>query len=179
MFLEAILIPRCYLYLYLSNTFSFSLLDRIIRASSNEGDVVFDPFCGCAATLVAAHNLGRKWIGCDLSPLAVKLVNERILEFDPLFARAINPDGPPNRDDVKGIKHYRDRKHHLFGQQEGHCKGCNETFPYQFMEVDHILPKSKGGTDAEENLQVLYSHCNKSKGSKTMVEWNAYKKRML
>ena len=83
-----------------------ALLDRIIRVSSNEGDVVFDPFCGSATTLVAAHNIGRQWIGCDLSPLAVKLVNERILEIDPLFAQAINPDGPPNRDDVKGIKRY-------------------------------------------------------------------------
>ena len=153
-----------------------ALLDRIIRASSNEGDVVFDPFCGCATTLVAAHNLGRQWIGCDLSKLAVKLVNERILEFDSLFVKAINPDGPPNRDDVKGIKHYRDNKHKLFGKQEGLCKGCNEAFPFKFMEVDHILPKSKGGTDAFKNLQVLCSHCNKSKGSKTMAEWNAWRK---
>ena len=54
------------------------LLDRIIKASSNEGDLVFDPFCGCATTLVAADRIGRLWVGCDLSPLAVKLVNQRI-----------------------------------------------------------------------------------------------------
>ena len=150
-----------------------ALLERIIKASSNEGDIVFDPFCGCATTLVAAHNLGRQWIGCDLSPLAVKLVNERILEFDPLFAKAINPDGPPDRDDVTGIKPYRDNKRRLFGLQEGKCNGCNEMFPYQFMEVDHILPRSRGGTNAFKNLQILCSHCNRSKGSKTMAEWNA------
>ena len=51
-----------------------SLLERIIRASSNPGDVVFDPFCGCASTLEAAHNLGRQWIGIDIAIHAVKRV---------------------------------------------------------------------------------------------------------
>ena len=57
-----------------------ALLERIIEASSNEGDIVFDPFCGCATTMVAADRLERQWAGIDLSPLAVKLVNERIRE---------------------------------------------------------------------------------------------------
>ena len=156
-----------------------ALLERIIEASSNEGDVVFDPFCGCATTLVAAHKLKRSWIGCDLSPLAVKLVNQRIRELQPFFTKAINPDGPPSRTDVTGIQHYRKSKHRIFGLQEGRCNGCREMFPYQFMEVDHILPKSKGGTDAFQNLQVLCSHCNKSKGNKTMAEWKAARKKLL
>ena len=46
-----------------------ALLERIIKASSNEGDVVLDPFCGCATTLVAADRLDRQWAGIDLSPL--------------------------------------------------------------------------------------------------------------
>ena len=57
-----------------------ALLERIIEASSNEGDIVFDPFCGCATTMVAADRMERQWAGIDLSPLAVKLVNERINE---------------------------------------------------------------------------------------------------
>ena len=51
-----------------------ALLDRIIRASSNTGDVVLDPFCGCATTLEAAHNLGRRWIGIDIAIHAIKRV---------------------------------------------------------------------------------------------------------
>ena len=51
-----------------------ALLERIIKASSNEGDVVFDPFCGCATTLEAAHRLGRRWIGIDIAIHAVKRV---------------------------------------------------------------------------------------------------------
>lgn len=150
-----------------------ALLERIIRASSNEGDTIFDPFCGCATTLVAAHNLGRKWIGCDLSPLTVKLVNDRILEFDSLFAKAINPDYPPSRTDTVEVKNYRTHKHELYGEQEGECNGCGTHFPFKIMEVDHILPRSRGGTNVKENLQVLCSHCNRSKGDKTMSEWKA------
>ena len=51
-----------------------ALLERIIRASSNPGDVVLDPFCGCATTLEAAHKLDRQWIGIDIAIHAVKRV---------------------------------------------------------------------------------------------------------
>ena len=54
-----------------------ALLDRIIKASSNEGDMVLDPFCGCATACVAADRLERKWVGIDISPKAVELVNMR------------------------------------------------------------------------------------------------------
>lgn len=54
------------------------LLDRIIKASSNPDDIVFDPFCGCATTLAASSNLGRKYIGIDISPKAAELIHERI-----------------------------------------------------------------------------------------------------
>ena len=51
-----------------------ALLDRIIKSSSNPGDVVFDPFCGCATTIEAAHSLGRNWIGIDIAIHAIKRV---------------------------------------------------------------------------------------------------------
>lgn len=51
-----------------------ALLERIIQASSNEGDLVLDPFCGCATTLEAAHNLDRRWIGIDIAIHAIKRV---------------------------------------------------------------------------------------------------------
>lgn len=55
-----------------------ALLDRIINASSNEGDIVLDPFCGCATTCVSAENNNRKWIGIDVSAKAYDLVQERL-----------------------------------------------------------------------------------------------------
>ena len=55
-----------------------ALLERIIKASSNEGDIVLDPFCGCATACVSANRLDRQWVGIDLSPLAAKLVRSRV-----------------------------------------------------------------------------------------------------
>ena len=55
-----------------------ALLDRIIKASSNPGDMVLDPFCGCATACVAAERLDRKWVGIDISEKAAELVQVRI-----------------------------------------------------------------------------------------------------
>ena len=53
-----------------------ALLRRIIEASSNPGDVVFDPFCGCGTAIYAAHLTGRRWLGCDIAILSVKLARD-------------------------------------------------------------------------------------------------------
>jgi DNA modification methylase len=55
-----------------------ALLERIVSASSNEGDVVLDPFCGCGTTVEAAQKLGRKWIGIDVTHLAIGLIKTRL-----------------------------------------------------------------------------------------------------
>jgi len=55
-----------------------ALLERIIQASSNRGDVVLDPFCGCGTTIDAAEKLGRKWIGIDITQLATSLIKHRL-----------------------------------------------------------------------------------------------------
>lgn len=55
-----------------------ALLERIIEASSNPGDVVLDPFCGCGTTIEAAQKLGRKWIGIDVTHLAIGLIKTRL-----------------------------------------------------------------------------------------------------
>jgi hypothetical protein len=55
-----------------------ALLERIILASSNEGDVVLDPFCGCGTTVAAAQKLGRKWLGIDVTHIAITLMKARL-----------------------------------------------------------------------------------------------------
>jgi len=55
-----------------------SLLERIINANSNPGDVVLDPFCGCGTTIAAAQSLGRTWIGIDITHLAITLIKARL-----------------------------------------------------------------------------------------------------
>lgn len=57
-----------------------ALLERIIKASSNEGDVVFDPFCGCATACIAAEVLKRQWVGIDIAEMAYTLVRQRLLK---------------------------------------------------------------------------------------------------
>ncbi len=74
----------------------FALLERIIRASSNPGDVVLDPFCGCATTCVAADAYGRHWTGIDISSKAAELVRQRI---DDLTRRIVHRTDIPRRTD--------------------------------------------------------------------------------
>ena len=54
------------------------LLQRIVRASSNPGNVVLDPFCGCGTTIEAAHGLDRRWIGIDICVKACQVIQERL-----------------------------------------------------------------------------------------------------
>lgn len=60
-----------------------ALLERIINASSNEGDVVLDPFCGCGTTVHAAQKLKREWIGIDITNLAISLIEKRLADAFP------------------------------------------------------------------------------------------------
>ena len=144
-----------------------ALLERIIKASSNEGDVVLDPFCGCATTCIAAEKLNRQWAGIDLSPKAAELVKIRMEHETNLFDQ-FNPivrTDIPRRTDVGKLPPYKTHKHTLYGKQEGKCAGCGHHFPFQNFRVDHVVAKSKGGTDHLENLQLLCNHCNSVKGT--------------
>ncbi len=150
-----------------------ALLERIIKASSNAGDVVLDPFCGCATTCVAAEGLGRQWVGIDISERAfalqrLKTTVERAGEPWPqkVYYRE---DIPERTDTVKSPLKKAEIKHVLYGQQEGKCKGCNTLFAYRHFHVDHIVPKAKGGADGKENLQLLCGSCNMIKGDKDMA----------
>lgn len=60
-----------------------ALLERILSASSNPGDVVLDPFCGCGTTVHAAQKLGRQWVGIDVTHLAIGLIEKRLREAFP------------------------------------------------------------------------------------------------
>ena len=151
------------------------LLERIISASSSPGDVLLDPFAGCATACVAAEKLGRQWVGIDLSPMAYKLVQERLArevkvgsEESPRLTgwKVTHRTDIPRRTDIDAPIHYRKNKHVLFGQQEGRCGGCRMDFPFKIFEVDHMIPRSRGGADHFENLQLLCSHCNRLKGDR-------------
>ena len=88
-------------------------MEDIIASSSNEGDIVLDPFCGCATASVAAENLGRRWIGIDISPKAVELVNMGLQQSmgDLFHNRLVTA-----RTDIDAPVPYRQNKHVLFGR---------------------------------------------------------------
>ncbi len=158
-----------------------ALLERIIKASSNEGDVVFDPFCGCATALVAAETLGRQWVGIDLSSLAVNLVLSRLqkaADAGALLESGRLPDvhhrtDIPQRTDVGELPPYKTHRHTLYGKQEGNCAGCGIHFPFRNLTVDHIVPRSRGGTDHLDNLQLLCGACNSMKGTISQAAFHA------
>ena len=151
-----------------------ALLERIINASSNEGDVVLDPFCGCATALVAAEKLQRQWVGIDLSPKAQDLIQMRMRHEWPLWtSKAVYRDDVPSRTDMGKLPPYRTHKHTLFGKQEGQCAGCKVSFPFRNFTVDHIVAQNRGGTDHLDNLQLLCGACNSMKGTKTQEEFLA------
>lgn len=177
-----------------------ALLEHIIKASSNSRDIVLDPFCGCATTCIAAERLQRQWIGIDLSPKAVELVRLRLerelnLTEQPGILGHVThridipvrliPDEPyqVSADTLFSIRdvpeltlsqvelrQYRSYKHTLYGIQEGRCNGCQVLFPFRNMTIDHIIPRSKGGTNNSDNLQLLCAACNSTKGNRTQEE---------
>ena len=145
-----------------------ALLERIIRASSNEGDIVLDPFCGCATACVAAERLNRQWIGMDISDMAYKLVKERLTNEVSFMGTVLHDiqywtaesvtesQAPP-----KPTSH----KHLLYGEQEGRCAMCSTLREIRLMDVDHIVPQADGGGDELANLQLLCRPCNLTKGT--------------
>lgn len=67
-----------------------ALLERIVAASSNPGDLMLDPFCGCGTTVHAAQKLGRQWVGIDVTHLAIGLIERRLNEAFPGVAYKVH-----------------------------------------------------------------------------------------
>ena len=145
-----------------------ALLHRIIKASSNEGDIVMDPFCGCATTCVAAQQLDRKWIGIDIEKQPVKILIDRLSDGAGLFKDFVATDKIPKRSDLKEIQPTQTVKQLVYKQQEGKCNACGHDFEIHNLAIDHIVPKAKGGGDFYENYQLLCSSCNRIKGDRPM-----------
>ena len=169
------------------------LYERIIRASSNPGDLVLDPFAGCATTCVAAERLGRKWIGVDIWPKTHKVTLDRLKRECWLATDLDNrpdllaPAGvvelhkePPKRTDVgtaaaphlstpKGLARAkrmpRDEAIKLLIERDGpKCRGCDRVFDSpRYFEVDHVVPRADRGSDDISNLQLLCGPCNNTK----------------
>ena len=165
-----------------------ALYERIIKASSNPGDFVLDPHCGCATTPVAAERLGRQWIGMDLWTGAYQMVLDRLNAekqiWRPEDVRLITR--PPTRTDdgvtasaflaqIEGRPAQRPRfskdemKAILIRQWSAVCWGCGFEPPNgddRHFDLDHIAPKSEGGSNELHNRAILCRPCNGRKGNR-------------
>lgn len=150
-----------------------ALLERIIKASSNPGDIVFDPFCGCATTCVAARRLNRKWVGIDISEKAADLVEKRIADDEPLFGAGgirdscVRRDDIPERTDLGDIQNLEDAEKGIYDSQAGNCYDCGNHFTATDLKLGHIIPRNEGGSDHPSNLQLLCEDCTRSKENRS------------
>ena len=147
-----------------------ALLERMVRASSDPGDLVMDPFCGCATTCVAAQNLQRRWIGIDIEAKSAELVARRLEDEHGLFTDFVHTTQFPVRTDIEIVKDGRDVRQRLYDEQKGQCNGCQTHFDHvRHFHLDHIVPRSKNGADCYENYQLLCGSCNSIKGDRPMA----------
>lgn len=147
------------------------LYERIIKISSNKGDIVLDPFCGCATTCIAAEKLGRRWIGIDIDPEAENQTKDRLRkevgvwnEEDPVKVRT----NPPTRKDIPKIPNDKMRLT-LWNNQGRRCGNpycTSDELRKEDVELDHRIPKSRGGADDITNRVGLCGNCNRRKGRK-------------
>ena len=168
-----------------------ALLDRIIRASSNEGDIVFDPFAGCATTLVAAESLRRQWVGIDLWEGAHRLVVERLNQQAWVEAGEVTftdqapertDDGEtavetfdvPERRSIPREPWQRMSRKAIFDALATAqsitpglclCAGCGRELEAPFMELDHIVPRADRGANDISNRILLCRPCNGRKNA--------------
>ena len=170
-----------------------ALYDRIIRASSNPGDIVLDPFAGCATTPVAAERLGRQWVGMDIWDDAHQMVLDRLqsegLAVEGKSDKLISlgdvhySTAPPVRSDdaevaapvlklkskrrkePPGPRQTREEMRAILMEENGMtCEGCDRTFDdARYLELDHNTPRSSGGINHISNRLLLCGPCNRVK----------------
>ena len=164
-----------------------ALYKRMIEASSNPGDIVLDPFAGCATTCVAAEQLGRQWIGIDIREESGDVIRERLenevngsMAWDaivrtPTSAPERTDGGEPVAPELAVVGRKRNVKQipvsklreQLIVRDGQRCQGCGwEARQPEYLQIDHNRPKSLQGTDDMDNLALLCDPCNRKKSNK-------------
>ncbi len=154
-----------------------ALYARIVEASSNEGDLVLDPFAGCATTCVAAERLNRRWIGIDIDPVAETVTKDRLQRETGLFEFIDgNPvtvrKNPPKRTDVPSVSD--DKLRLALWNNQGRVCGnpyCRHELRKVDVHLDHRIPQSRGGEDGLVNRVGLCQNCN---GRKSKKAWGTF-----
>jgi adenine specific DNA methylase Mod len=132
-----------------------SLLERIVSASSNEGDIVLDPFCGCGTAIIASQKLNRKWIGIDITHLAIGVMK---LRLNTITGIKYTVKGEP--EDIEGARELARQNKYEFqwwavakigGQPYGDKKKGADT------GIDGYLYFTDYSTDKDKNKKAIIS----------------------
>ena len=167
-----------------------ALYRRIIQASSNPGDIVFDPFAGCATTPAAAEVEDRRWVACDLWEGAERLVRQRleslksekggqteaalygvIVRKEPLVRTDSGETAAPSlksfyRKAAPTTMKRAEMMEALIARDGMRCQGCGREFDSpRYLELDHKTPRSEGGSNDLENRALLCGPCNRTKSN--------------
>lgn len=144
-----------------------ALLERIIQASSNEGDLVLDPFAGCGTALVVAHRLKRRWLGIDISPTACNLMKRRLAKVGALDAKLVGM--PTTLEDLKLLKPFEFQNwitDRLNGIQSNRKSGDMGIDGWTFMIHDPIQIKQSEsvGRNVVDNFETAIRRAGKERG---------------
>lgn len=135
-----------------------ALLERIIGASTRKGDVVLDPFCGCGTTISVAEKMGRDWVGIDISPTAVNIMDRRIKHIP--GARSPRLVGLPSTVvELRNLKPFEFQNwviQQFFGVSSPRKSGDMGIDGYSFLSRDPIQVKrsDKVGRNVVDNFQT-------------------------
>ncbi len=169
---------------------SIELYGRIIQSGSNPGDIVLDPFAGCATTLVAAEMLDRQWVGIDIWEKAHEIVRKRLEDATGFFGDVTFTDQPPERTDGGDVAaeafdtperrnipkepwQRMSRKAMFASLAKAQsiasglclCAGCGRELEAPFMELDHMTPRADRGANDMSNRILLCRPCNGRKNA--------------
>ena len=129
-----------------------ALLERIVKASSNEGDVVLDPFCGCGTAVIAAQKLNRRWIGIDITHLSITVMRKRLEDSFP----ALRYDVVGEPKDMEGAQ--------ALARQDRY------QFQWWALSLVNALPQSgQRKKGADEGIDGVISFLDDSKGKARRV----------
>ena len=137
-----------------------TLLDRFIKAFTNKNDMVFDAFCGCGTTISSAQNLGRLWMGCDISKDAIKIIRQRMARDHSLKIKVIKT-GALTKDNILRLDPFEFERYvvGLIGQPNLKQRGDGGVDGYTYSHIPIQVKKSyKIGRPV---LDSFYKHIEK------------------
>src|ERR1700681_1700994 len=133
-----------------------ALLERVIKASSNEGDIVLDPFCGCGTAIAVAERLKRPWIGIDVTYLAINLVQRRLRDTFPTELSPYEIIGAPT--DLHGAEALKEL----------------DTYQFEWWAVDLVGARPardrKKGADSGLDGYIYFIDDNSGAAKKVVVQ---------